>query len=75
MHKTTANHHDLRWLVICDDETWRFRARGAARAFCRSLRAHPSNRDARRFGPYANVNGIPRVVDGWTITRRHDLDD
>ena len=54
-----------RWAVECDDERWSFKTRREAREYARHINRHPANQDIRRFGPYASVDGVARVVDRW----------
>ena len=60
--KTQTEH---RWIVVVDDERKSFGTRKQARAEAAWLARHPANMDARRFGPYANVDGQPRIIDSW----------
>ena len=52
-----------RWMVVCDDEKFRFTTRKAAREYASWLNRHPANTNTRQFGPYANVDGVARVID------------
>ena len=51
----------LNWVVVCDGEQRWFGTRSAARKDARATNRHPGNRDVRRFGPYANCDGVARV--------------
>lgn len=64
---TTYRHdgssYQHRWLMVCDDERESYASRAAALDAARWHRRHPGNADIRTHGPYANVDGIPRVID------------
>lgn len=54
-----------RWAVECDGEVWDCSTRAEARELRRWLWRHPANANIRTFGPYLNVDGIPRIIDRW----------
>jgi hypothetical protein len=54
-----------RWVVECDGEMWEYRTREEAREQQRRVNGHPANSNIRKFGPYANVDGIARIIDRW----------
>jgi hypothetical protein len=59
------NTNQYRWAVEIDGEREFCKTRSEARKAAAQIRRHPSNVNTRRFGPYANCDGIPRVVDTW----------
>ena len=58
-----ADSQEHRWIVVCDNERSAYRTRKEAREAAARLNRHPADADIRRLGPYANVNGVARVVD------------
>lgn len=57
------------WALVIDGEVEFFATREKARAAARVVAKHPTNKNARAFGPYKNVDGIARVHDARGMTR------